>query len=216
MSQPGFYGKLASRGDFVSRDLPQGFIQRWDCWLAAGLRRSQAQMGERWLDAYLVSPLWRFVLAPGVCGDEPMAGVIMPSVDCVGRYFPLTVAQPLAPDCDLVSLVAGPQTWFEGIEQALLDTLQPDASPEHLCRALELLPGLDCANAMPDAETAGMRRSAADTPEMRRATLAQWGCKGASLWWGDGSEQMGAALLRCLGLPPEQVFTEFLQAPGAL
>ena len=37
MTTLGFYGKLASRGDFVSRALPQSFVGPWDSWLAAGL-----------------------------------------------------------------------------------------------------------------------------------------------------------------------------------
>ena len=45
MSTAGFYGKLASRGDFVSRGLPQSFIAPWDSWLAAGLLASQASLG---------------------------------------------------------------------------------------------------------------------------------------------------------------------------
>ena len=32
MTTLGFYGKLASRGDFVSRALPQSFIGPWDSW----------------------------------------------------------------------------------------------------------------------------------------------------------------------------------------
>jgi type VI secretion system protein ImpM len=46
----GFYGKVASRGDFVSRGLPQSFIKPWDAWLAAGLLASQEQLGGQWLD----------------------------------------------------------------------------------------------------------------------------------------------------------------------
>ncbi|HLD66572.1 MAG TPA: type VI secretion system-associated protein TagF, partial [Pseudomonas sp.] len=63
MSGAGFYGKLAGRGDFVSRGLPQSFIEPWDAWLAAGLAASQAELGAGWLEAYLVSPLWRFAVA---------------------------------------------------------------------------------------------------------------------------------------------------------
>ena len=81
MTTLGFYGKLASRGDFVSRALPQSFIGPWDSWLAAGLLASQNSLGGDWLNTYLVSPLWRFVLAPGVCGPNAAAGVVMPSID---------------------------------------------------------------------------------------------------------------------------------------
>ena len=48
MTTLGFYGKLASRGDFVSRALPQSFIGPWDSWLAAGLLASQNSLGADW------------------------------------------------------------------------------------------------------------------------------------------------------------------------
>ncbi|MGI4837114.1 MAG: type VI secretion system-associated protein TagF [Janthinobacterium lividum] len=212
MSRPGFYGKLASLGDFVSRDLPREFIQPWDSWLAAGLHSSQQHLGDQWLEAYLISPLWRFTLASGVCGQDSMAGVIMPSVDRVGRYFPLTVAQPLERDTDLASLVAGPQDWFEGVEQALLDTLQAEAELAQFVQALDRLPPLTVQVAPLHEQVDGLQRSAATTPEARLAVLAQWACAGTSLWWGCGSERVDAGLVRCVGLPPEQAFSAFLQA----
>lgn len=70
MTVMGLYGKLASRGDFVSRGLPQSFIGPWDSWLAAGLLASQTALGGEWLNAYLVSPLWRFALAPESAGPR--------------------------------------------------------------------------------------------------------------------------------------------------
>ena len=212
MSRPGFYGKLASRGDFVSRDLPADFIQPWDSWLAAGLHSSHRELGDQWLEAYLISPLWRFLLAPGLCGREAVAGVIMPSVDRVGRYFPLTVAQPVERHTDLASLVAGPQGWFEAVEQALLDTLQAEADVEQFVQALDRVPPL-AGQPEPLIEDAGeLRRSAAATPQDRQAALARWACADASLWWGCGSERVAAGLVRCQGMPSEQVFTQFLQA----
>ena len=77
MTMMGFYGKVASRGDFIERNLTKDFQRGWDAWLSAGLQSSQGQLGESWLDAYLTSPLWRFALAPGVCGSEAMAGVLI-------------------------------------------------------------------------------------------------------------------------------------------
>ncbi len=38
------------------------------CLVGLGLLASQQQLGADWLNVYLVSPLWRFVLAAGVCG----------------------------------------------------------------------------------------------------------------------------------------------------
>ena len=94
-SATGFFGKLPALGDFVERALPAEFVTPWDAWLQRAIAASRASLGEQWLDIYLTSPLWRFVLGAGPCGARAWAGVMMPSVDRVGRYFPLTVAAPL-------------------------------------------------------------------------------------------------------------------------
>ena len=52
---------------------------------------SRAALGDRWLDLYLTSPAWRFACAAGVCGPAPVVGLMAPSVDRVGRYFPLAL-----------------------------------------------------------------------------------------------------------------------------
>lgn len=205
MNDVGFYGKLASRGDFVSRGLPNTFIQPWDQWLAAGIQASQQSLGERWLEAYLVSPLWRFALAPGVCGPDAVVGVMMPSIDRVGRYFPLTVAQVLGACESLASAVVGADEWFEGVEEALLATLEPDAAFERFEAALQPYRG-----ASPLPRGASGHLLAATTPEQRAQALAECACAGMSLWWGRGSERIAPGLLRCAGLPRSDDFGGFL------
>ncbi|MGH8326957.1 MAG: type VI secretion system-associated protein TagF, partial [Steroidobacteraceae bacterium] len=79
-SETGFYGKLPCRGDFMQRRAPQGFVDAWDAWLSQCLHMSRQQLAERWLDMYLTSPVWRFVLAEGICGEAAYAGVMLPSV----------------------------------------------------------------------------------------------------------------------------------------
>ena len=107
---PGWHGKLPSLGDFVSRRLGAEFIEPWDGWLAGGLQALRMAAPADWLQRYLDSPSWRFVLQPGVLpiaqpgaaglapGAQTWAGVLVPSVDRVGRYFPLTLVQPLGPE----------------------------------------------------------------------------------------------------------------------
>ena len=97
--EPGFgaFGKMPALGDFFRLNLPRDFVDAWDGWLQEELAGSRASLGEHWLDCYLVGPLWRFALGPGLCETRAYAGVMMPSVDRVGRYFPLTVATPLPP-----------------------------------------------------------------------------------------------------------------------
>ena len=102
MDAAGFYGKLPSHGDFVSRRLPREFLDVWDSWLQQAVAESKARLGSDWLDAYLNSPIWRFALMPGICGDQAYLGLMMPSIDRVGRYFPLTVAAPLEPGAAVI------------------------------------------------------------------------------------------------------------------
>ncbi|MBK1693132.1 type VI secretion-associated protein [Chromatium weissei] len=122
---PGFYGKLPEIGDFVQRRLPSSFVQPWDQWLRASLASSRAQLGERWLEIYLVSPLWRFVLTPNVAGQLAWAGVLMPSVDRVGRYFPLTIACQIDSTTDCFNCFCGADDWFARAETVALLGLQP-------------------------------------------------------------------------------------------
>ncbi|KAF0862144.1 type VI secretion system-associated protein TagF [Pseudomonas sp. LD120] len=210
MTAFGLYGKLASRGDFVSRGLPQSFISPWDGWLAAGLLASQNALGEQWLNAYLVSPLWRFALAPGVCGPDAAVGVVMPSIDRVGRYFPLTVAALLEPDADLASLVSGPEQWFEQVEALLLATLDEGACFEALEAGLQALGAPIAAPRLEDSRFAGLQRFYVSDPQARGAVLAAQGCEGSSAWWGRGSAAISPMLLRCQGLPAASDFAQFL------
>lgn len=209
MSTPGFYGKLASRGDFVSRGLPQSFIGPWDSWLAAGLLASQS-LGDRWLNAYLVSPLWRFMVAPGVCGPQAAVGVVMPSIDRVGRYFPLTVAVLLDHEADPASVVGGSDAWFEQVEQLMLSTLSVEASFEAFGAELETLGSPTCLRRTQSSRFAGLHRFDATDPKTRMTALSELACEGASLWWGEGSERIAPALLRCQGLPAAADFAQFL------
>ena len=93
----GWYGKVPSLGDFVTRRLPGSFVAAWDDWLQASIAASRATLGPRWQPLYLNCPIWRFALFPGACGPGAWAGVMMPSVDRVGRCFPLTIAATIEP-----------------------------------------------------------------------------------------------------------------------
>ena len=102
----GYFGKMPARGDFVSGSLGREFVDPWDDWIQASIEQSRDRLGEQWLDVYLTSPLWCFALSPSICGNHAWGGVLMPSVDAVGRYFPLTIAAPLSPETNIVTLPA--------------------------------------------------------------------------------------------------------------
>lgn len=216
MNGPGFYGKLASRGDFVRCGLPASFVEPWDAWLGAGLAASRTALGPAWLEAYLVSPPWRFVIAPGLLGAAPVAGVMMPSVDRVGRHFPLTAALTLPADTHLGALVGCAEPWFAHVETLLLSTLRPDADPEAFAAALQRLGMPLCQPRLPACRgPLGQWRFAVASAEGRGWALAQLAGEGGSCWWEADGGQGGGSLLCYPGLPAAQSFTDFLRVPFA-
>lgn len=132
---PGWYGKMPSLGDFSAQGLSPSFVSQWDPWLAQCMLSSQSALGEAWLDIYLTSPIWRFCLFPGVIGDNIWAGVLLPSVDRVGRYFPLTLAAAI-PGQGFDLCIADAASWFTDLERQALATLEDGLSPDALARAL--------------------------------------------------------------------------------
>ena len=119
----GFYGKLPSHGDFLRRRVPDAFVERWDAWLQQAMSESRATLGERWLELYLTSPVWRFVFAAGACGPVPVIGLMAPSVDRVGRHFPLAIVAELPADVDCAAAATLASAFFENAERLVVDTL---------------------------------------------------------------------------------------------
>jgi len=135
---PGIFGKLPWLGDFVTRRLPHSFVEPWDDWLQRGMAATREALGEVWLDSFLTAPVWRFLLPAGSAGPAAMAGLLMPSVDRVGRYFPLTLASPLDadPGPEAPLLAAG---WFDMLERTALAALDDATAPEAWEAAVERL-----------------------------------------------------------------------------
>ena len=142
----GLFGKLPARGDFVRDGLPSSFVAPWDDWLQQMLAASRQRLGESWLPAWLEAPVWQFALAPGVCGAGAVLGVMLPSVDRVGRYFPLTLAAVLPGGSDPAGEDA--QAWLDGAEAAGRAALEQDAGPEQTAAMLLAPPD---AGAVPES-----------------------------------------------------------------
>ena len=122
----GFYGKLPARGDFVRAGLPRDFTDPWDDWLQGVIAGSQSLMGEAWLPAFLEAPVWRFTLPRGMCGTQAVLGLMLPSVDRAGRYFPLTFAALSA--CGIAK--ASGDAWLDTCEAAGRAALEQDTPPQ--------------------------------------------------------------------------------------
>ena len=212
----GFFGKVPTRGDFVCRRIAPTFRSTLDKWLSASITASKRQMGDGWLPAYLNAPLWRFVLGPGIAGRDAAIGVMMPSVDRVGRYFPLVLAAEM-PDCQRpgrLFRLAGP--WFEAAEGLILSSLDDDFNIEAFDeRALALAPpsydhsgtkvgsGMACIALDEGADLANAYAEFID--ELTGADNTSF-----SMWWTIGADNVKASLLVGRGMPAPTDFAAML------
>lgn len=217
----GFYGKLPIIGDFVSRRLPNTFIAPWDSWLQSAIAASREELGDEWLNSYLTSPIWRFLLSAGVCGDKAVAGIVMPSVDRVGRYFPLTVAVVFDHSPALPFLFTAGNVWFEQLEDAALTGLEGNLDINAFDQLIQSIPVFPVpSNPSSGQPSAGEKKSFyTEMDNLGQISEAFVGLNtklltsfmsGYSLWSNEGSEHVQPALLACEGLPPVSSFVDFL------
>lgn len=136
----GLYGKLPAHGDFIHRNLPTKVINEWDKWLQTFIGSTRERLGDAWLEIYLTSPIWRFCLAQGVVDDHCWAGIMLPSVDRVGRYFPFSVLRKLPAETGLCEFMQVEQHWFESMETAALRALDGQIQIDHLLQVLNHAP----------------------------------------------------------------------------
>ena len=135
----GYYGKLPFAGDFLRRGLSGAFISAWDAWLQRTMIAGREELGdEHWTMSYFSAPIWRFSIAPGLCGPHGMAGILMPSLDRVGRRFPFCIAA----ETDLPPMAANLalQPVVERLEAAALEMIEVGASQDILAARLAALP----------------------------------------------------------------------------
>lgn len=137
MSIKGCFGKLPAHGDFIWEGLPGEFVTPWDQWQQQLMASIQQQSPDRWLEAYLQNPLWRFVIRDKALGQFVWCGVMMPSVDAVGRYFPFTMAEALPVDVPIISVVNSLSIWFESLEDLMLAALTQCVKVDALIQAFD-------------------------------------------------------------------------------
>lgn len=128
----GAFGKMPSQGDFFWIDLPQGFAPAWDRWLSGAMQAARARLGDRWQECYYSAPIWRFTLAAGEAGTQALMGVLMPSVDRVGRAFPLTLVAPVSPAAFGARAHLSGIEAFEAFEAVALDALEFEMTQDGL------------------------------------------------------------------------------------
>jgi len=217
----GWYGKIPAGGDFIARRVPPSFSQAWDGWLQGAIAGSRERMAGDWRDAFLSMPAWRFVLSPALLNANAWIGIMVPSVDAVGRYFPLTVASALpSASLDLVATLLAARPWFQDIEAIALSAIGPggrdsasiDAAiagkpflPQWLRHSEERDDTVPMRGAKPRMLWVPLARS--DRKEARaRAAMAARLAEPAAAWLAEESECFGRCLLLCEALPSAEQY----------
>ena len=226
---PGFFGKLPCNGDFIQHDVSQEWLETWDHWLQSCVYESRQALQGEWLNAYLSGPIWRFVLSEGACGSGAYAGVIVPSVDRVGRYFPITLVRQLDAGWNPLDVAVCWAPWFEELEQCVCGALDSHdlrlddfiarvsgiqdplsiAVPTHIDSELFRHAGFPASSAQWQ-----MSLPSADHLQLDVALLAYREIyrhlRPVTLWWTTGAERVQPSWLLARGLPSTGSFTAML------
>ncbi len=221
---PGWFGKMSTLGDFARRRLPPEFVQLCDGWLSQVLIAGREQFGERWLQTYLTAPLLRFAWAPGVADGHWWFGVLMPSCDNVGRYFPLLVAQRRArPRLDRLGF-DHLEAWLDHLARATARTLVEGETTARFEQALAEAPPWPAASA-PAAVSIQWWEAGEHHAFGPRGSIARWlhalaaqrlqeRLAGCSMWWCQEEGQAPSAVDVAGGLPDARAFARRLSAPA--
>jgi type VI secretion system protein ImpM len=228
----GWYGKIPGTGDFIVRRVPASFSESWDRWLQQSMDGSRERLGRRWRDAFLTMPAWRFVLSPGLVTPNAWAGVMLPSVDAVGRYFPLTAACPLpSASLDLVATLFAAAPWFDEIEAIALSAIAPKVDTAAIDAALVRrefrsewlhLPADDAEATVAEPRSGEQllalllgERTDGERPSAGLAALAARLAEPCAAWLAEPSELFGRTLLLCEGLPAAEQYSAMMDGRWA-
>ena len=217
----GLFGKLPGKRDFIAVNAPTPFLKVYEAWLQGGLSASRNELAGGWQQVFLNAPIWRFWLGQALCG-QAVAGAFMPSVDGVGRYFPLTVFATAAPGGAIPHPELDPQDgWFDEIEDFLLQALDADASFEAVSQRLGALAMPHDALLVPPPQdmvrlsdgTIATAMSATGFPERLSALRIEDHARAyahATCFWTVGGDDFEPLALVGHGLPSPFLFTGML------
>ena len=218
----GFYGKLPITGDFINRGLPNHFIHRWDNWLHDNLSAYQQHYQDKWLQHYLTSPIWRFFISPSIIDDNAYIGIMCPSVDSVGRYFPMTIASPC--DAKQIHSLFSPsfQLVYGELEQLFFKYLNSSDSKnvesfhhelQEISSTFQHFLSSQKIDPLP-ATLDSYRFLMSDQADIAGAVSSLWLMQiiekhpSTTLWWSNGSNAIEPSLLINSGLPNKNQFID--------
>jgi type VI secretion system protein ImpM len=217
----GLFGKLPAKRDFIAIGAPRDFLRVWEPWVQGGVSASRQALGDNWQRAYLTAPIWRFWLGADLAGTT-IAGAFMPSMDGIGRYFPLTLFASADDGADIAPPEFDAQDgWYEPVEDFLLATLDRDATYEAIAAGLERLPPpANSAGAPRPPDTAALDRGLVVKAEGNPSFPTIFGSMrvadpvnayaGSSFWWTVGGQDYAPLAIALRAMPAPFLFTEML------
>ncbi len=217
----GVFGKLPQKRDFVSFGIPDTVLHPFEAWLQSAVAASRAELGREWEDQYLVAPIWRFWIGREILG-RTCAGALMPSVDKVGRFFPLVLMESGGEGGGAAPPPFHPrEDWYKSMEARLLSVLADDAEAE----VDQLASDIASTEADPQPpEPAGEEfrngaiwRGEPGSPvaELVGAVVEAdyWrAAAGRSFWWTAGGAAGAPALYVRAGLPDPYFFSRMIRS----
>ena len=213
----GLFGKTPAAGDFLRLHLPAAVAGVLDDWAADELARLVSDEAD-WKSEFDAAPVWRFVATAAVAGPAPLAGVIGPSRDRVGRAFPC-VAVAVLHDLEPQAAVAC-SPWFDQAEALMHGAREGDLDLDDLIAALGRLSAprpddLDMLSLRGRSTDDGLFLDVRSGPDGRAVTLQAVLettplAAGTSLWWRHTAR--GAKVMLTPGLPTRSAFRALFQA----
>ena len=222
-----------SHGDFLRRRITDAFVEAWDAWLRE-LSRQPHGARPRWLDISPDEPGVALACAAGAC-PAPVIGVIVPSVDQVGRYFPLTLVAELPAEASLVTVAAGSERFFDQAEHLVIETLATERVDfDRFDRGVVALEPELAGLTLPPPLVLGQESSAilTDSPQAWHVPLGASSDVGMAfeqllwlhleakyrplvLFWTDGSAAVEPSCLVLKGLPDPELYPALLEGAWA-
>ena len=216
----GLFGKLPAKRDFIAARTSRRFLEVWEPWIQSGMATSKVMLGDGWNEAFNRAPIWRFWLGEAFCG-QGVIGAFMPSIDGVGRLFPLTILSDESEGSAPPPEIEANDAWFDAAEGILLDALENGAAFETIAAAAaELAPpkmeapasGERRVDLLPDGVV--VTRDAGGETGNVFAQLRRVGCRrlyaSQSFWWTIGGEDFPPISFALSGLPPARRFADML------
>ena len=177
---------------------------------------SQDLIGDNWLDIYLTSPIWRFALSSGCIDHNAWAGILVPSVDSVGRYFPLTLLAPIDNNSNLFQFQQNSDAWYLSLQEIAMAALQNSLPADAVMQQLSQLETPTSPAQSKQPLNNGARVATGSSIDINSSFAPLLGdiyaqsCPSHSLWWCQGSQRMSPTSLISPALPEPSQYASML------